>query len=73
MKKNTVLKQFYLRNCNIGDQGALAVAGIICRNATMSDLEIFNCGISEMGGNAIGKALEDNFVIEKLSIGDNKL
>ena len=63
----------HLRNCKIGDQGAFALANIISGNSTMSDLEIFNCGISEKGGNAIGVALENNFVIEKLSIGDNKL
>jgi len=36
-------------------------------------LEIFNCGIDEAGGNAIGNALKTNFCIENLSIGENIL
>ena len=36
-------------------------------------LEIFNCGIDEAGGNAIGNALKTNFCIENISIGDNIL
>ena len=36
-------------------------------------LEIFNCGIDEAGGNAIGNALKTNFCIENLSIGANFL
>lgn len=39
----------------------------------MIELEIFNCGIGEKGGNAIGNALKTNFCIEKLSIGENIL
>ena len=39
----------------------------------MTELEIFNCGISIQGGNDIGNALKNNFRIEKLSIGDNVL
>jgi hypothetical protein len=42
-------------------------------NLSLIVLEIFNCGITEKGGNAIGNALKTNFCIEKLSIGDNKL
>ena len=40
---------------------------------SLSFLEIFNCGIDEAGGNAIGNALKTNFCIEKLSIGENVL
>lgn len=36
-------------------------------------MEIFNCGITESGGDAIKEALKNNFTIGKLSIGDNKL
>lgn len=39
----------------------------------MVELEVFNCGISERGGAAIGEALKTNFCIEKLSIGENIL
>ena len=67
------MKFLYLRNSNIGDQGSYSVANLIDYNKTLIELEIFNCGITEQGGNAIGNALKTNFCIEKLSIGDNKL
>lgn len=51
----------------------MAIAELIDFNKTLVELEIFNCGINESGGNAIGNALKTNFCIEKLSIGDNKL
>lgn len=40
---------------------------------SMVELEIFNCGITEKGGNVIGNALKTNFCLEKLSIGENIL
>jgi len=40
---------------------------------SLVELEIFNCGITEKGGNIIGNALKTNFCLEKLSIGENIL
>lgn len=40
---------------------------------SLVELEIFNCGITELGGNKIGNALKTNFCLEKLSIGENIL
>jgi len=40
---------------------------------TLVELEIFNCGITEHGGNKIGNALKTNICLEKLSIGENIL
>jgi len=40
---------------------------------SLVELEIFNCGITEKGGNIIGSALKTNFCLEKLSIGENIL
>ena len=42
-------------------------------HTSLQELELFNCGISEKGGQYIGEALKTNFWIEKLSIGDNNL
>lgn len=61
------------RNSNLGDVGAQAISNLIGGHQTLVELEIFNCGISEKGGNAIGNALKTNFCIEKLCIGDNIL
>lgn len=73
MRHNFSLKYLYLRNCKVGDRGSQAIAQLIDFNKTLVELEIFNCGIAEAGGNAIGNALKTNFCIEKMSIGDNKL
>lgn len=70
---NKNLKNLYFRNSKIKDEGAFAVASLIKGNISMIELEVFNCGISERGGAAIGEALKTNFCIEKLSIGENIL
>lgn len=70
---NKSIRKLYFRNSKIGDEGALAVSQLIQGNTTMVELEVFNCGISEKGGTAIGDALKTNFCIEKLSIGENIL
>jgi hypothetical protein len=49
------------------------VAELIKGNVSMVELEVFNCGVTERGGAAIGEALKTNFCIEKLSIGENML
>jgi hypothetical protein len=70
---NESIKKLYFRNSKIGDEGAMAVASLIRANQSMVELEVFNCNITEKGGNAIGDALKTNFWIEKLSIGENIL
>jgi hypothetical protein len=62
-----------MRNCAIGDRGSFAIANLIGNNKSIYELEVFNCSISEAGGNSIGNALKTNFCLERLSIGDNKL
>ena len=72
-EKNDALKLLKFRNSNLGEEGAQAIANLIGGHQTLVELEIFNCGISESGGNCIGNALKTNFCIEKLCIGDNIL
>lgn len=67
------LRYLYFRNSPLGDRGAEAVANLIRNHKSLIELEVFNCGISERGGHAIGDALKTNFCIEKLSIGENIL
>ena len=57
----------------MGDIGAQAIADLLWNHRTLVELEIFNCGITEHGGNKIGNALKTNFCLEKLSIGENIL
>ena len=73
LQKNVVIRELYLRNCQIGDEGANALAKLVGNHPAMTDLEIFNCGISIEGGNNIGNSLKNNFRIQKLSIGGNKI
>lgn len=70
---NFALKILQFRNSNLSDVGAEAISNLIAGHQTLVELEIFNCGIGEQGGNAIGNALKTNFCIEKLCIGDNIL
>ena len=70
---NKSLKNLKFRNSNLGEVGALAIAELIKGHMYLEVLEIFNCGIDEAGGNAIGNALKTNFCIEQLSIGVNIL
>ena len=68
-----MLHTLKFRNSELGEIGALAIAELIKGHMSLVLLEIFNCGIDEAGGNAIGNALKTNFCIEKLSIGENIL
>jgi Ran GTPase-activating protein (RanGAP) involved in mRNA processing and transport len=70
---NFSLKLLKFRNSHLGDIGANAISNLIQDHNALMDLEIFNCGITERGGNVIGNALKTNFCLEKLSIGDNIL
>ena len=70
---NTTIKLLKFRNSSLGEEGADAIASLIQGHMSLMDLEIFNCGITERGGNAIGNALKTNFCLEKLSIGENIL
>lgn len=72
-EKNFALRLLKFRNSNLGEVGAEAISNLIAGHQTLVELEIFNCGIGEHGGNLIGNALKTNFCIEKLCIGDNIL
>lgn len=70
---NKSLRSLYFRNSQLGDPTAIALASLLRSNTTMIEVELFNCGVSEKGGEAIGDALRANFCVEKLSIGENRI
>ena len=70
---NTHLQTLKFRNSDLSDTGAQAIAELLSNHMSLVELEIFNCGITELGGNKIGNALKTNFCLEKLSIGENIL
>ena len=72
-QNNSTLHTLKFRNSQLGEVGAMAIAELIKGHMTLTFLEIFSCGIDDMGGNAIGNALKTNFCIERLSIGENEL
>lgn len=39
-----------IRNSNIGDLGADSVAQLIAHHPKLSEIELFNCSITEEGG-----------------------
>jgi len=70
---NTTLQTLKFRNSDLSDVGAHGIAELLSNHMSLVELEIFNCGITENGGNIIGNALKTNFCLEKLSIGENIL
>ena len=70
---NTTLQTLKFRNSDLSDVGAQGIAELLSNHMSLVELEIFNCGITEKGGNIIGNALKTNFCLEKLSIGENIL
>jgi Ran GTPase-activating protein (RanGAP) involved in mRNA processing and transport len=70
---NQKLKYFYLRNSNLGVLGSEFISKLVLNNKSLIEMDMFNCGINESGGNLIGAALKHNFCIEKLSIGENQI
>ena len=49
------------------------IAGLLNVNHHILEIDLFNNQIGKEGGEAIGQALTNNFIIQKLSIGDNKI
>jgi len=70
---NHKLKYLYLRNCDLEQIGAEYISQLILGNKTIIELDLFNCRLPQEGGNLIGNSLKQNFCIEKLSIGENKI
>jgi len=70
---NQKLKYLYLRNSNLDLVGSEYISKLILGNKTLIELDLFNCSINEAGGALVGSALKQNFCIEKLSIGDNRI
>lgn len=60
-EKNFSLRMIKFRNSIFSEEGVEAIADLLRRHKSMVDLEIFNCGITERGGRAIGDALKTNF------------
>ena len=71
--ENHNIKYLYLRNNYLGEIGAESISKLILQNNSMIELDLFNCHISQIGGNQIAEALRNNFCVEKFSIGQNNI
>ena len=71
--QNQRLKYLYLRNSKLDLIGSEYISKLILGNKTLIELDLFNCSINEAGGALVGAALKQNFCIEKLSIGENRI
>tara|TARA_B100000524_G_scaffold348408_1_gene252856 strand:+ start:100 stop:1173 length:1074 start_codon:yes stop_codon:yes gene_type:complete len=56
---------------SIGGVGAAAVASFLCRNRSITSIEISDCGINAHGCDAFGKALARNATLTQLNLDNN--
>lgn len=54
---NNVKRLNLYENRKIGDEGALAFAGLIKQGTSLKSLNLFGCGITDVGARAIAKAI----------------
>ena len=66
---NKELKYLYVKANQLGDAGAKAMGKFISVSKSVLELDLFGCGIEELGGAEIAYSLKSNFCIEKLSVG----
>ena len=73
LMSNQRLRYLYIRNSRLGEIGSEYISKLILGNKSLLEMDMYNCSINEVGGSHIGTALKQNFCIEKLSIGENKI
>lgn len=67
------LRYINLSSNSCGDEGAGYIAKLIETNHNIQEIDLFRNNIGRKGGYDIGWALTNNFIIHKLSIGDNDI
>ena len=70
---NLPLKNLYLSNNNISDDGATALARALHHNSTLNTLDLSNNNISDVGATALAQALHHNSTLKKLSLSNNNI
>ena len=72
LKSNTSVTVVWLAdNKEIGDEGAKALAEALKVNATVEELNLYDCGIGDDGAAAIAEALRSNTSLTYLGLYDN--
>ena len=64
-----------LRGNKIGDKGIADIANSLRTNTTISDLDVFDCGISDIGVQSLAEAIASNgsIRVERLDISNNDI
>jgi hypothetical protein len=55
---NVVLKDLWLNNSSIGDEGAVALGEALCANASLTSINLYRNKISQEGAGALASALK---------------
>jgi len=67
------VKNLYLVNVPLGDNGAALVANMLAKNQSLQTLYLNGSEITDVGLSCLAKALETNATLRKLSISDNEI
>ena len=72
MMVNHSLRELYMWDNNIGDNGISAIAGTL-GNCKINILDVQACGITLTGARSLAKALSSNHTIRELWLGGNPI
>ena len=73
LKKNQDVVYLYIGSCNIGDEGAIALAKALEDNETLLKLEIHCNSIGDEGAKALSEMLKVNTTLKTLNLYGNKI
>ena len=73
LKQQDNIKELYLGNNCLGDDGAIALVEYLKDNKTLQVLNLQNVGIGDVGITALSKAFADNSSLEYLDLYYNKI
>ncbi|KAF9951162.1 hypothetical protein BGZ72_007241, partial [Mortierella alpina] len=73
LKDNSALTTLTLKNSEIGDTGAWALAGALKTNTTLTTLDLWSTFIGENGARALSEALKTNTTLTTLYLWDTSI
>ena len=66
VKSNSTIKELYLDDSNIGDEGAMALANALKSNMTLQELCLHSSNIGDKGAMALAEALKSDSTLQEL-------
>lgn len=58
-----------INGCNLGREGAAALSAALSGNASVTELEVLDCGLDTEGWRWLAEALQKNISVRKLTVG----